>query len=151
MKGYIAGNKKNPQEPTAVRDPATGKKVFDPTEIKEVVIRYLQSLLINRLPSSGFEFDLEVKRKVHERILKEIKEHEIEFIAYEMYTKTLKELSQKNGTKYEFILKGGRELKQALFFLYKKVWSNETIPETWTHTTVCQIWKRKGDQRDKRT
>ena len=67
-----------------------------------------------------------------------------------MYTKLLKQLSQKNGTKYEFILKGGIELKPALFFLYKKVWHNETIPETWTHTTVCQIWKRKGDQQDQK-
>ena len=44
LKGDIVGKKKNPQEPTAVKDPVTGNTVTDPTEINEIIIKFVQKL-----------------------------------------------------------------------------------------------------------
>ena len=114
LKGDIVGNKKNQQEPTAVKDPITGHTVTDPKEIKEIVINYVDKLLTNRLPNPGFEIDLQVKSKLHKRRMKEVKENDIEHLTPLMFTKSLKELSQKKGVKYEFLSKRGSELKRAL-------------------------------------
>ena len=42
-------------------------------------------------------------------------------------------------------------MKNALFYLYKKVWQEEKIPETWTHTKVTQIYKGKGNILDQKS
>ena len=45
LKDSIVGSKKSAQEPTAARDPATGKIHTDPPTIKKIVINYVTNLL----------------------------------------------------------------------------------------------------------
>ena len=72
-------------------------------------------------------------------------EDDIEEISIEMFNTALKEVWQKKREKYEFLVKGGSDMKNALFTLFRKVWAEETIPERWTKTTLLQLYKMKGD------
>ena len=148
LKSDIVGGKKNPQEPTAVKDPVTGEIVTDPTKIKNIVISFVKQLLTNRLPSIGYENDLYVKRLLHETRMSERLEADIEYLSMDMFNNSLKELWRKKGKKYEFLVKGGNDMKRALFCLFYEVWRQETIPTNWKNTKVVQIWKGKGDFRD---
>ena len=62
----------------------------------------------------------------------------------EMFNKCMEELWKKKGTKYEFIVKGGFDFKNALFCLFNSVWKNEVIPTNWRRTMLIQIYKSKG-------
>ena len=46
------------------------------------------------------------------------------------------------------ITKAGKSLKNALLKLYKVVWDQETIPDSWRETTVIQLKKGNKDPTD---
>ena len=50
----------------------------------------------------------------------------------------------KPGNKYEFIMNGGPALKSALMSVCQSVWRYEKLPESWTETTLVQLYKGKG-------
>ena len=53
-------------------------------------------------------------------------------------------LRKKKNKKYEIIIKSGAALKEALFKLFKYIWSTEDKPEQWRRTTIIQIHKRNS-------
>ena len=57
-------------------------------------------------------------------------------------------LRKKHARKYEFILKGGKSLHNALYTLYESVWNEEVKPESWKETTIIQLDKGKPDKAD---
>ena len=65
-----------------------------------------------------------------------------------MFLETLQELKKKGGGKYNFILRAGNSLLNALFKLYEVVWKVENIPTSWRNTTVIQTYKGRGDKKD---
>ena len=50
----------------------------------------------------------------------------------------------KKHNKYDFIIKSGISLKEALYKLYDMVWGSERIPSVWRITTIIQQYKGKG-------
>ena len=54
---------------------------------------------------------------IHEKRMSEKVEDDVEF-SRTTFENSLKELKQKNKNKYEFILKGGNDFKEALYKLY---------------------------------
>ena len=67
---------------------------------------------------------------------------------YAMFQKVIERVKTKGGKKYEFVLKAGQSLFNALFRLFEVVWNGEKIPESWRETTIIQIWKGKGPRED---
>ena len=51
MRKMIAGQRKDIQEPTAIKDPETDKIVMEADEIKKVTLKYCVSNLKNKKPS----------------------------------------------------------------------------------------------------
>ena len=70
--------------------------------------------------------------------MKEIHEDFELHLTVDMMEKALQRLKLKHEEKYEFILKGGKSLKYALFALFKSVWATEIIPSSWKQTDIIQ-------------
>ena len=88
-------------------------------KIKKVVLEYCKSLLTNRCPSDGYESDIDIKRRLHEKRMIEVVKDDTAGMNIDIFNKSLKELWRSKRSKYEFILRGGYSLKNALFHLYK--------------------------------
>ena len=79
--------------------------------------------------------------------MEERTENEVGF-SKELFNFTFQQLKEKGGSKYNFILKGGKSLHDALYKLYKVVWNHERIPESWKETIIIQLNKTKSDKTD---
>ena len=143
--GYaFVGPKKPQQEPTSVKDPKTKKEVFDVKMIKQKSLDYCVDLLTNRAPLDEYKDDIESKNLIHEyRMSVRNPEDEIEF-SDNLFLNALERLKKNNNQKYDFVLKAGEELKQALNKLFKLVWTQEKKPEQWRLTNIIQIYKGRG-------
>ena len=112
------------------------------------MVKYCKTLLTNRPPSIGYEDILQIKRSLHEKRMKENVDNDPAEMSVEIFNKSLEELWKNKKRKYEFILRGGYSLKNALYHLFKKVWETENIPEGWNKTTLLQLAKASGDSCD---
>ena len=148
LKNEIVGAKKISQEPTVIKNPASGEMITNPEEIKETVLKFCKDLLTNREPSEGFETDMIIKRKLHDARMMEEYDDDVDEISLEMFNECLEYLWKKKGRKYEFIMKAGYDLKNALFCIFNAVWKREKIPTSWKKTKLVQIFKGKGDFHD---
>ena len=45
----------------------------------------------------------------------------------------------------ETIKAGGQPLKDMLLELFNHAWNTGTVPEEWNRSTICPIFKNKGD------
>ena len=117
LKDKIVGKKKAAQEATTMKDPKTNEELTKKKDIKEAALSYCVDLLTNRSPKPGFEEDLMLTDLIHEKRMREKVDNDVEF-SRTTFENSLKELKQKNKNKYEFILKGGNDFKEALYKLY---------------------------------
>ena len=131
------GNKKRKQEPTAVKDPVTGKVATDLTKIKEIIIKYVKKLILtNHQPNPGFEAEHEVKKDCM---------NDQDKLTQKVFSDSLKVLKSKKGDKYQFIIKAGEDYRNALFSLFQSVWEKKEIPTGWKKTTLLQLYKGRGN------
>ena len=126
----------------------TKEIINEPTEIRKSVLKYCKNLLTNRPPSEDFEEDIKIKRILHEKRMEEKVSDDSSEMSIELFNKSMEELWKTKKTKYDFIVKGGYALKNAIFYLFRKVWETEMIPEGWNRTTLLQLPKSKGDFRN---
>ena len=126
-----------------MKDPLTNKILSKRNEIKEAALDYCADLLENRKAKERFEDDVLMKNIIHNIRMEEIIENETKFTP-EMFDHSLEILKKKNKDKYKFILKGGRDLKLALFKLFNMVWCSEQKPDQWRRTEIIQLYKGKG-------
>ena len=145
IKERVLGKKKDVDGPTAVVDPVTKVKTFEPKEILKVCADYCVNLLKNKEPSEGFQEDMDMKKIIHNVRMKETIEDDIQF-SREMFNQTFDILKKKKKTKYDFILKAGPSLHNALFKLYKEVWNGEVKPDAWHDTVIIQLDKGQPDK-----
>ena len=146
VKDKIIGRKKDSDEPTAVVNPKTNRIETKPSTILKVCADYVEELLTNKEPRESFK-DVEWKRIIHDIRMKERNENEIPF-SRELFNSTFKQLKSKGGSKYNFILKAGKSLHDALFKLYEVVWNVERIPKTWKETVIVQLNKSESNKTD---
>ena len=146
LKDKVIGKKKAGQEATTMKHPTTKKLLTNKKEIREESLNYCVDLLTNRKPAKGFEEDVRVKDMIHDARMRETIENDIEF-SNEMFEKSLKGL-KKNSDKYQFILQGGKSLKEALFSLFNLVWQTEEKPDQWRKTVIIQLYKGKGEKNE---
>ena len=147
LKDRVVGKKKSVQEATTMKHPKTGKELTDRKEIREASLEYCVDLLTNRSPKPGFEEGVELIDRIHETRMTETVEDDIELTST-IFENSLKEIEKKNKKKYEFILNGGDDLKNALFKLCCMVWKTEDKPEQWRKTLIIQLFKGKGERNE---
>ena len=147
LKDRVVGKKKSVQEATTMKHPKTGKELTDRKEIREASLEYCVDLLTNRSPKPGFEEGVELIDRIHETRMTETVEDDIELTST-IFENSLKEIEKKNKKKYEFILNGGDDLKNALFKLCCIVWKTEDKPEQWRKTLIIQLFKGKGERNE---
>ena len=124
----------------AIKNPATNKLVTSCEDIKKVSLKYAVDLLTNRSPKPEYETLLKIKESLHQVRMKEKLEDDIT-LTREFFDKSLYEL-KKSSSKYDFILKAGKDLKDALFQIFKFIWKEEVKPEKWRLDMIVQIHKR---------
>ena len=144
LKEKIIGTKKSAQEAILMKDPDTNAELASNKEVKEASLKYCVKLLSNRAPKKGYVDGLDLIDRVHEARMEEKIENDVSF-SEEIFESSLKDLKLKNKEKYEFILKGGQDLKHALFTLFNLVWKCEEKPEQWRKTVIVQLYKGKGE------
>ena len=62
------------------------------------------------------------------------------------FNKALEYVYKNNKDKYKYVLNGGDSLKNAVFNLFKEVWSQEVIPEGWKKSKLVQLWRVRGNK-----
>ena len=85
-----------------------------------------------------------MEKIVHEVRTKEVNDNDPVF-THEMFNETLRLIRKKGGNKYDFVLKAGHSLLNALFKLFQVVWNKEVKPESWRETVIVQIPKSKDN------
>ena len=75
-------------------------------------------------------------------------ENDIDELPVSIFEKAMNQIAKKHSDKYQFILQGGKSMKDAIFKLMKLVWRTEIIPKGWKKSTLVQIWKQKGWKED---
>ena len=144
LKDKVIGNKRGEQEAITMKHPETKEVLSKRSEIKNAALAYCVDLLDNRKPKAGYENEIKIKDIIHEIRMKENLEKDID-LSTEMFEESLNILRIKNKDKYRFILHGGKDLKLALFKLFKIVWCTEQIPDQWRKTDIIQLYKGKGE------
>ena len=145
LKDKVIGNKKSEQEATTMKHPVSQEVLTKRSEIKKAALAYCVDLLENRKPKAGYEDEILIKDLIHDVRMEEKLEEDVEFSA-EIFDNSLNILRKKNKDKYKFILHGGKDLKLALFKLFKIVWCTEQKPEQWRKTDIIQLYKGKGEK-----
>ena len=72
---------------------------------------------------------------MHEKVPNDIEE-----LTFEMFGDTFDDLKANKSTKHKFIINGGFAVKESLLKICKVVWKTEKIPESWTETTLIQLY-----------
>ena len=147
IRNKVLGKKNSSDEPSVILHPKTGIPMMKPNEIKEICVDYCKDLLTNKEPKEDFIEDLQWKRRVHEVRMEERLEDEISY-SEDMFREAMKSVAKKGGKKYDFILKGGTSLHNALNKLFKVVWEEEKLPDSWRETMIVQIYKGRGLKSD---
>ena len=63
-----------------------------------------------------------------------------------MFAYSLKRLKSKTQVKYELIIfKGGQAYLDALYYIFKTIWSSEKNPKGYNWTEIVQLFKGKQD------
>ena len=88
------------------------------------------------------------KKALHFQRMAEVIDDDMEELSMETFHKTMELMRKKHGSKYDFIVKAGQSLKLALLNLYRIIWKTENLPQNWEDSTVTQIPKSKGLQKD---
>ena len=141
----ILGSSKSPSDPVVINDPVSGIPIMSPDKIKSISLNYCVNLLTNREPSEGYADIIREKERLHSLRMKEVISDDIELLTPEMFNAAIKYIASKHSDKYNFILKGGSALMEALYAIFFFVWKTEQIPKVWHESQLVQLWKGKGN------
>ena len=63
---------------------------------------------------------------------------------FDFYKKVIKRIKDKNKNLFKLFNKSGATYKAAVFTLMKRFIEKEEVPKAYDHTSLTQIWKKKG-------
>ena len=129
LKDKVLGVKEPSIDAMPIEDPETGILLTDPEEINEVTLKYCLDNLKDREPKEEFKNIHQNKLHLHTLRMNESIENDMEELNHSQFEDALKTVAKKHKDKYQFILKAGKSLLDALFRLYQLVWKSENIPE----------------------
>ena len=99
-------------------DPETNQLVSSADEIKRVSLTYCTNLLTNRPAKEDYKEDLDMKNQLHDVHMDEIIDDDIQELSLEQFRVTIGSLIEKKSSKYEFILRDGPSVREAIFHLF---------------------------------
>ena len=143
MKQKVLGSKKTSQEPSAIRDPASGDLLVSNADIKRTTLQYCVNNLKNNAVSKNVETIQKLKEYMHQLRLVENNTEEIE-IDKDEFDNLMNHFSKKDIKSYDFLLKAGESYKEAMFMLCRRMIKEEQFPEEFRKTMLQMIWKGKG-------
>ena len=143
LKDKIVGSKKIAQEAVSMKDPESGELIIENEKLKEASAKYVSNLLTNRIPLEEFRDEFHSMEFLHEIRMNNNSDSK-STITKNDYQNFLKQIAKKSKEKYQFILKAGQSLHDALYALYKRVWESGRKPSIWENTTCIQLFKGKG-------
>ena len=143
MKQKVLGSKKTSQEPSAIRDPASGDLLVASADIKRSTLQYCVNSLKNNAVSKNVETIQKLKEYMHQLRLVEKITEEIE-IDKDEFDNLLNHFSKKDTKSYDFLLKAGESYKEAMFMFCRRMIKEEQFPEEFRKTMLQMIWKGKG-------
>ena len=149
LRTLIMGPKIKPVEPAAINDPVTKCLITDQEEIKEAALNHNLNILRKQSPEPEHEEIINRKLSDHNKIMDNQESQDNEWVLDKaLFDKVSKRISEKNKRMFDFFTKAGQMYKDAIFELMKKLIHQEMIPETYDHTSLTPIWKKKGSALD---
>ena len=139
LKNKILGECKKPQDPTAVLCYTTKEIVTDTIKIGKHALKCCVELLENRPPSKEYKEIIEMKHNIHEARMSEVLDEPEMALSLDMFHEAIIDLKKSKIEKYQFIIRCGDDLKNALF---SQVWDTEKKPDQWRLDTLLQIHKK---------
>ena len=143
MMKYLTGDKKEGQEPVAIKDPKTNQLVVAPKDIKRVTLKYCVDNLTKKEPAKEHEQVKELRKSIHNKRMEKCEDDDF-MIDKDDFEAVLKKFSSKSTRTYDFLLKASEEYKDSIFQLCMKFFEKEEFPEKFRKTILFMIWKRKG-------
>ena len=133
----VIGEKKTKIIPSAITDPETNKLVLNANKIKQVTLNYCMDTLTNKEPEDTFRKEIDNKKEKVKHILEETNgDFETTKETFDFNVKKFKKSGEKN---YDFLTKSGSRFQEAVFNLCKKMFNQETFPESFSETTLHMI------------
>ena len=141
---------KNPVLQSLIIKDASGRRLFNPEEVKEGTASYYENLY-KSIYFDPLPYHTEIKQKIN--IYNENREYETE--AYNI-TPSMVEISEiiagkQNGKsttdlRNEMLKRPGSAMENMVGPLIQTIWKEETVPEIWNKGLVTSLWKGKGDK-----
>ena len=103
------------------------------------------SNLKNNEPSENVLDLVDAVNELHGYRMSEYSEDQFE-ISERDFEKVVKKFQQKNKRGYDFLVRGGKKFKKAVFMLCKRMIDQETFPERFEETVLQQLYKGKGSR-----
>ena len=147
MREEIAGPKKQPQEPHAVKDPKTGKNVVSTEEIKRVNLEHCVNVLKNNKPKPEVEDLLKFESALHDLMMEDKTDYETN-ISEDDFKKVVGKFKKKNKKSYYLLIRSGQDFQRSIFKLCKRMIEEESFPSVFNLTILHQLWKRKKSKCD---
>ena len=78
-------------------------------------------------------------------------DNDADVLTLSQFHAALRTVAKKHSEKYNFLLKSGNALLNAVFRLFSLVWSSETIPDSWTDSLLVQLYRGRGSKSNLRS
>ena len=142
LKDKVLGAKEPPLDTMPIEDPETGTLITNPEEIKKATLDYCLGKLKDREPKPEYKQSYENKLCLHEARMIEKIDNDAEELSHHQFNDALNTVAKKHKDKYNFILKAGNSLIDALFRLFQLVWRKEDIPDIWQNSLLLEKMKK---------
>ena len=123
----------------------SGVLVEEKDDILDVLLKYNEDLLSRNIHLPEFEEIAKLKREVQDVLMK-ANIRNFETITEEEWEEIVDKVTVKGKKMFEDFVQSGEQWKHFMFLLTKKIYEEETIPESFLVTTLSALYK-KGDPR----
>ena len=144
LKTLINGPKIKPQEQAAINDPKTNVLITDEEKIKKVSLAHNVEILTKMKPLPQYEHLVKEKQEGHNEMMRRNLDEDNWTLNFDFYKKVIKRIKDKNKNLFKLFNKSGATYKAAVFTLMKRFIEKEEVPKAYDHTSLTQIWKKKG-------
>ena len=115
-------------------------------EIEDVLIKHNKNLLERKPHPLSYQEIYKMKKDVLDNLL-ETEIEEFNTFTFRDYLKVVSKVYQKNKPMFQEFRDSTPKFKAFIFWILKKIYEDETIPEDFHETSLIALFK-KGDSRD---
>ena len=148
LREIISGNKKNvEQTPSAIKDPESGEEIFDTNGIKEAINRHVANTLKDLQPEPRYA-ELAASRAGIVGTARAAQAEQRIIFSEEDMVSVLGEMRRKNKNCHHPVTKLSEEFLRVLLQAYNMYAAVQSIPASFTETTLTMLKKSKGANND---